>query len=115
MQLLCLLIAIAGILLYIRWTKMPSESFTYADPSGWHFVGKLIEGEEYNRTEFNVDDAARCRKLCGQRDRCKATEYMHDHASNGDDHVCVFYEKFTGTIASQRMPTERTDGVWIKD
>ena len=76
-------------------------------------MDSLMDGHEYNRMEFNVDSAAKCRNACKGDARCKATEFLFDYGGSGSN-ACVFYDRFSGTLGSTRAPSDIATGVWVK-
>lgn len=82
-------------------------------PKDFTFVDSLLSANEYNRMEFNIDSAAKCRNVCKTDSRCKATEFIFDNGGSGSS-ACVFYNRFSGTLGSKRAPTDLATGVWVK-
>lgn len=82
-------------------------------PRHYMFVDSLLNAHEYNRSEFGIDSAAKCRSQCKADARCKATEFIFDYGGSGSN-ACVFYDSFTGTLGSTHAPSDQTTGVWVK-
>lgn len=92
----------------VMYVSFPVEYF-----SPFTFVGSLIDGKEYNRMEFSVKTAAQCRKVCLSDKRCLAVEYTRDYMGSNSP-ICVFYDEFSGILSSNRAPSDKTSGVWVK-
>ena len=104
---LCFCILVAVLLMCTCWGVNEFYPFSF------RFVDSLLDGNEYNRMEFQVSSAAKCRAVCKKDTRCKAVEFIHNYMDSGS-HACVFYDDFSSTIDSVRAPSNKTTGIWVK-
>ena len=101
---ICLLVVF---IIFFFWNKAE----TYRGDYG--FVAKILDPHEYNRMEFGIESTKQCRNSCSADGRCVAVEHVHDYAGS-DKPICVFYDSFSGTIASSLAPGKHVSGIWIK-
>lgn len=103
------------LLLFLLATNLDisrAENLVHASAKGWNSVDSLIDGNEYNRNEHNINHAGDCRKKCSGG-RCKAVRFEHDYLNSGRN-ICRFFDAFSGSIQSHKMPTNQTTSTWIR-